>query len=166
MKLRQIRPVTVLALLVFAAAAQAQYVWLDERGTRQYSDLPPPASVPAERILKQPGATAVVPPVPVAAAAAAKEGKTPAGPLTLAEREAEFRKRRAEQAEKEKKAAEEARVAEENKKRCERLRDYQRALESNDVLTRRDKNGERQLVSNDERARELAEAKRNLAACK
>ena len=33
----------------------AQYVWLNDKGVKQYSDMPPPAAVPNQRILKSPG---------------------------------------------------------------------------------------------------------------
>ena len=39
------RITAALALASFATAAVAQYVWLDEKGTKQFSDMPPPASV-------------------------------------------------------------------------------------------------------------------------
>lgn len=52
------------ALFVAAGAialpAQAQYVWLDARGVRQFSDRPPPPSVPDSRILKGPGKPSTV----------------------------------------------------------------------------------------------------------
>ena len=41
-----------LLLYVLAAGASAQYIWLNEKGRKQFSDTPPPASVPKHRILK------------------------------------------------------------------------------------------------------------------
>lgn len=41
--------------LVFCASALAQYVWLDASGRKVFSDQPPPDSVPAKRVLKDPG---------------------------------------------------------------------------------------------------------------
>ncbi|HVL74811.1 MAG TPA: DUF4124 domain-containing protein, partial [Noviherbaspirillum sp.] len=88
-----------LMLATFATAVQAQYVWVDERGRKQFSDMPPPASVPAHRILKQPGVPAER---PMAGDAAGGEPETRAptppaqqaeAPPTLAERDAEFRRR-------------------------------------------------------------------------
>lgn len=159
---------SALTLLICAGSAHAQYVWLDAQGRKQYSDMPPPASVPANRILKQPGgALAADAPVDAKAEASrpAPKEAPPAAP-TLAEREADFRKRRAEQAEKEKKAAEEAQRQADNKKRCEQIRDYQRSLEAGELISKRDKNGERVLMSDAERASELQDAKRALEDCK
>lgn len=52
------------ALFVGAGAialpALAQYAWLDARGVRQFSDRPPPPSVPDHRILKAPGKPSTV----------------------------------------------------------------------------------------------------------
>ena len=47
--------ITAVAAFGFAANAMAQYIWLDEKGTKQFSDTPPPASVPKNRIIKEPG---------------------------------------------------------------------------------------------------------------
>jgi Domain of unknown function (DUF4124) len=55
------RPLVVavaIAALVFSASASAQYMWLDAAGHKVFSDQPPPASVPAKRILQQPGKAA------------------------------------------------------------------------------------------------------------
>lgn len=44
--------------LVFSASALAQYMWLDASGRKVFSDQPPPANIPAKRILQQPGKAA------------------------------------------------------------------------------------------------------------
>jgi Domain of unknown function (DUF4124) len=41
--------------LVFSLSATAQYQWLDASGRKVFSDQPPPANIPAKRILQQPG---------------------------------------------------------------------------------------------------------------
>jgi Domain of unknown function (DUF4124) len=46
--------------IVFSASAMAQYMWLDASGRKVFSDQPPPASIPAKRVLQQPGKAAVV----------------------------------------------------------------------------------------------------------
>jgi Domain of unknown function (DUF4124) len=38
------------------ALAAASWQWLDESGRKVFSDMPPPATVPAKNVLKQPGA--------------------------------------------------------------------------------------------------------------
>ena len=93
---------TIALLLAVAASssALAQFVWIDANGTRQYSDRPPPASVPKNKILKEPGMelrnsrpSDPEPAVPAKDAAAA-----PKGPQTIAEKNADFIKRNNDQA--------------------------------------------------------------------
>lgn len=163
MKISGLRRFCAVAALwgTFVVGAQAQYIWVDENGRKQYSDLPPPPSIPDSRILRQPDAWM---PAAPASGPQAEPGK-PAVP-TLAERDAEFRKRRAERAEQEKKAQEEARVAAENKRHCERVRQHQKALESGVRMVRRDANGEQAFLDDADRKRELREARQVLAECK
>ncbi|GGC02910.1 hypothetical protein GCM10007205_10120 [Oxalicibacterium flavum] len=143
-------------LCVSGGAAVAQYVWQDEKGVRQYSDVPPPASVPQERILKSPGT--MVRPVPTAAPPSA-------APSSLAEREADFQKRRAEAAEKQQKDQEQARQDAERKRNCERLAQYGRALESGERIRGVTPSGERNYLSDEERERELRENRRAREHC-
>lgn len=152
-----------LAALASPVTATAQYIWLDEKGTKHFSDMPPPSSVPGSRILKRPGGAPATP-------QETQENKEPAAPAktepSVAEKNAEFRKRRQEQAEKEKKAAEEAARAAENAKNCERAREYQRALDSGERIVRTDKNGERSFLSDEQRTQEARDTRRVLAECK
>lgn len=155
--------VATLALLGFASAAWAQYVWLDERGVKQFSDQPPPASVPKSRVLKQPGGTASS---AEAAAPAAGGNAAAKAPLTTAERNADYMKRRMEQAEKDKKAADEAQAASDKSKNCENARKYQAALASGQRMATTDHSGERVFLSDDQRERQMKETGRVLADCK
>jgi hypothetical protein len=150
-------------LATVSAAAHGQYLWLDERGKKQYSDMPPPASVPANRILRQPGAR---PPAPEASEQPKVQPDAAQPGMSVAEKDAEFRKRRAEQAEKNQKAAEQARLAAEMQQRCERNRDYRKTLESGIPIVRTDKDGQRVALTDAERAREMSEANRSLKDCK
>jgi hypothetical protein len=158
----QLATAALAALLPICATAQ--YIWLDEKGTKQFSDMPPPASIPSSRILKQPGGSAA------AKASAETAEEKPAAPAraepTTAERNADFRKRKTEQAEKEKKAAEEATQAAEKSKNCERAREYQRSLDSGERIGRIDKNGERAYLSDEQRAQEVRDNRRILDDCK
>ncbi len=161
---------TVATLLAIGSAAPsfAQYVWLNENGVKQYSDMPPPPAIPANRILKLPSGSALpsagndtsAPPVQTESAVATKP------PMTTAERNADFRKRHAEQAEKEKKAAEQAKAAAEKAKACQRAREYQNALASGGRMTRTDQNGERSFLTDEQRAQEMQDVNRVLQQCK
>jgi hypothetical protein len=147
--------IAALALFCHAGTAFAQYVWLDERGVKQYSDQPPPPSVPAGRILKQRGTAKAHP----SAASAA-----PTQPST-ADQNAAFRKRQAERAEKDKKAAEEQQLAADKGKACEKAQNYQRVLTSGVRISQSGKDGERSFLSDEQRAQELEETRRVLASC-
>ncbi len=150
--------------LSLAVPAFAQYVWLDEKGIKQFSDMPPPASVPANRILKQP--SDAIPSSAAPSSPADGAATTVKTEMTTAERNVDYRKRKAEQAEKEKKIAEEARVAAEKTKQCERAREYNRTLESGERISRMDKTGERTFLTDEQRAQEMRDARRVLDGCK
>lgn len=174
---------TLVALLLAACScgAAAQYVWIDPSGTRQYSDQPPPASIPKSKILKQPGTELRTPAAAAAAEADAASAKVPTkdpaldgsadaakqkGPVTTADRNAEFVKRRAEQAEKDKKAAEAASLAAEKARNCERARNYYRSLSSGERIASTDRNGEKVYLSDEKREQDLRETSQVLAGCK
>lgn len=155
------KALAALALLSACAGAMAQYVWTDEKGVRQYSDRPPPASVPANRILRGPG---VAPPSSAAIPAPAADAATRPAP-SVADRNAEFNKRRAERAEKEKKDAEQEKLAEQKKQNCQRAANYKRSLESGMRMARVNANGEQVILDDAQRAQELQEASRVLESC-
>ncbi len=149
----------ILALL--AGLAQAQYVWVDEHGRKQLSDRPPPTSVPAKNILKQPGGV----PQATDAEPAAAAPSAAAAP-TLAEREADYKKRHLEQAEKDAKAAEEAKQKQAQTKDCALARAAQAQLASGQRLGIKGNNGERGYMSDAERTQNSAQARRILDGCK
>jgi hypothetical protein len=162
------------ALLAAAALAQAQYAWIDDKGLKQYSDRPPPPSVPANRILKGLGAglgaapvqaTDIAPPVDGSPAAPAKAAPAKAAP-TIAERNAEFRKRKDEEAEKARKAEEDERRKSANDSHCDANRKHKLMLESGARISTVEKSGERGYLSDEQRARQLQDAQRALANCK
>jgi hypothetical protein len=163
--------VSCAAAMIAAANASAQYVWINEKGVKQYSDMPPPASVPASKILKHAGGIPTSAPSGTQPEGAAGDNSDAVPekskqPLTTAEKNAEFQKRKMEQAEKEKKAAEQQQQAAEKSKNCERAQAYQRSLESGERLARADKNGERYYLSDQQRSQEAQENKRFLDTCK
>ena len=141
-------PRIVAAALLAAACGGAlgQHVWLDDKGVKQYSDMPPPPGTPAGRILKSPA-----PRASATEAAPAPTAEKTAAP-SVAERNAAFEKRRIEQAERETKESELARTAADNARSCEKARNYQRTLASGERISRLDKNGERGYLSDMERA--------------
>lgn len=145
------------ALLACAAStALAQYAWIDANGVKQYSDMPPPPSVPASRILKMRGADAA-PAQPEAAAPAAAPG--------LAEREADYEKRRAAALEKQHEAERQEKQQANRKAVCEAARSQKRALDSGERLWRIDASGERHYLDDAERTSQMRDVQRTLQEC-
>ena len=164
-------------LLTFATgAAFAQFVWIDANGTKQYSDRPPPANIPKNKILKEPSlelrnnGQASGETEPAIGTIPAKGGAaTPAsakGPVTTAEKNADFVKRKADQAELDKKAGDEAKEAADKGKNCERAQAYNRSLQSGERIATTDKNGEKAFLSDEKRAQEVRDTKRVMEGCK
>ncbi len=171
------KTIAIILLQVAAGAAFAQFAWIDPNGVRQYSDQPPPASIPKNKILKDSGsqlrnAKPASPAAGIAAADAAPEGvpavkaAEPKGPMTLAEKNADYNKRKLEQAEKDRKAADDTKLAANKSANCDRTRQYARTLESGERISAIDKNGERDYMSDEKRAQEVAASRRALDGCK
>lgn len=166
--------VILIQLAGWPAPAAAQYMWLDARGVKQFSDRPPPPSVPASRILKmprqQPASAAMAAPDADGAQPAAPGGPAtppePSGPATTAEREADFQKRRQAAVAAENRAAGEAREKAEQAANCTAARQNQRALDGGGSIVSYDDKGERSVM-NDQQREELAKyTQKVLASCK
>ena len=161
----------LMTLMTVATLAQAQYVWLDEKGIKQLSDRPPPPSVPASKILKAPRANrqALAPgesEAPDQAGAAAQATAPARTAPTTSERNADFQKRKAEAVQLEQKTAREASQKAERAGNCDSARQNQRLLDSGRPMTSIDKNGERVFLSDTERALQAKNTQRMLADCK
>jgi hypothetical protein len=155
------------ALLLCAGLAQAQYAWINASGNREYSDRPPPPSVPASKILKAPrGSPLLVEATAAAAPEEAPKAEPKKGPPTLAERDADFRKRQKERGEQEQKAAEEAQRKQALAENCASARRYKAELESDVRIADTTAQGERSFISDEERARRLAGTRRILDSCR
>lgn len=146
-----------LLLVLMAAPAFAQYSWIDDKGTRVFSDRPPPAGTPEARILKKPRTLDALAPSAAPAPAPAEPAK--AAP-TLAEREADYRKRQAQQAEAETKEQLAAHKQTMQMERCKSLKRREMTLTAGTRLSEYDEKGQRSFVSDEERARRLAETRR------
>lgn len=152
-----------LLLLCCAGAAQAQFVWIGPNGTRQYSDQPPPPGTPASKILKAPGRPAAAQAMPAAEPAPAPAiVKTP----TLAEREADYRKRAKAREEQEAKAQTEARRDAARAEYCKDVRKNQRVIESGIRIADIGADGQRRYLSDAERAAAAERNTKQLAECR
>jgi hypothetical protein len=147
-----LRPLPRLAaLLVFccAGAAQAQFVWVAPNGTRVYSDQPPPPGTPPSKILKAPGRAALAQDTPDAPASAG--AVHPTAP-TLAEREADYRKRTKAREEADSKSESEAKRAAAHADYCEGARKNQRLYQSGIRIAEVGPDGQKRYLSDAERA--------------
>jgi type IV secretory pathway VirB10-like protein len=161
-----------LAILLLAASslAMAQYMWVDDKGVKQLSDRPPPANIPEKRILKAPGKPLFNPNAPAEpetppADAAAETPAVKRAP-TIAERNADFNKRKTEAAAAEQKAADEAQRNADIASNCDAARKNQMALDQGTRMSTYDKNGERGIMGDQEREEMRKKTQKVLAGCK
>jgi Domain of unknown function (DUF4124) len=180
-------------LLATATVAAQVYKWVDKDGRIQYSDQPAPPDAKEVKTAPKRAATKAAPGAPAGTAAATapattpattpakdapkdatkdatKENKDakapPAPPKTLAEANKQSEDRRKAEAEAAKKADDEARRAKQNQERCDSAKSYVTELESGRPIATT-KNGERTLVSDEERAKEVARARTAMSeSCK
>ncbi|MTV38380.1 DUF4124 domain-containing protein [Duganella radicis] len=152
-------------LLVTTPLALAQYMWIDEKGVKQLSDRPPPPNVPEKRILKAPGKPLFNPNATEPESAAADTPAAKPAP-TLAERNADFNKRKAEAAETAKQAAATAQRKADEAANCNAARQNQQALDQGLRLSTYDKNGERGYMNDEQREELRKNTQKVLAECK
>ncbi len=160
--LRYLLPLLLVALVV-APDASAQYKWRDANGRMVYSDQPPPTSIPKDAILQAPGLRPAAERPSGTTGEAAKAPGTGAGSAvatSAADRELEFRKRRMERAETERKAAEETAKAKQAATACEETRAELRTLESGMRVSRVNERGEREFIDEDQRSARIEAARK------
>jgi hypothetical protein len=178
--IRCLRALCASAALLLAAHAHAQYSWIDDHGTRVFSDRPPPVGTPASRILQAPRSATASTPVeaPPAATAAApdaellpgldqflkKAGAKPAH-RTLADREAAYRERAAQREADTQKAAAEARLKVEHANACTAAREEEQLMKKTRRMMGVNEKGERAVLTDEDKAARLARARRVLADC-
>jgi hypothetical protein len=152
------------AALTCSMPAAAQWAWRDAAGKMVFSDQPPPKSIPAKDVVRQPATPATAPrqrgtgeaqgEAPAEAKAQASRPPAQAGTPTLAERDIESKQRQQQLAETEKKTADEearkAQVAE----NCERMRGYLRALDGGFRVARVNAAGQQEILDDAARAAE------------
>jgi hypothetical protein len=154
--------------MLLAQLAHAQYSWIDGKGTRVFSDRPPPPNTPASRILKAPRGYQL--PEPASAAAPAASASNAAtdkpAPPTLAERDADFKKRASERAENERKALDEAERNAQQLENCKAARQMVAQVQSGMRMAQVNEKGEREVLGDAQRAQQLERAQRVLAGCR
>ena len=148
------------ALLLVANLASAQYAWIDEKGTRQFSDRAPPASIPLKNILRSP--VPIVMPADTAEAPAAKAAPAVAKlPPSLADREADYRKRQLAKAEEDKKTQAQAALQARRKSACDNARVANGQLASGIRI----RNADNSFMDDKQRGAEQSKVNGYLAEC-
>jgi len=132
-------------LMLCAGHASAICKWKDADGRTQYSDAPPPGG-------RCEGNIKVQPPI--------SSGTAPAVPQSYQEKDMEFRKRRVEKQEAEKKVEQEKADAETKRKNCESAQNRVAGLARGGRIARYDANGQIYYLGDDDVARELADARK------
>lgn len=172
--LRLLAAGALLAFMALTALAQAQYLWIDEKGLKVYSDRPPPPSTPLKNILKAPRGTDSAASVqaeqdaagPTSAPVPDTDAAKPKAAPGLAERNADYLKRSKDKAEREQKDQDAQQTRLEQAENCERARAARQALDSGVRIGTQEKNGERGFMSDAQRTIEGQKIDKLLAACK
>lgn len=160
-----------LFLLLLAAPLQAQmYKWTDANGKVQYSDKPPPAGATAAPVQNRSSSVTAPAPTPstgakgaekvdAKAAAAAKSTK----PLTAAEQEQAFRKRKQDEEDGQKKAQEKLALETKKQENCASSKANLITMESGTRQARVDAKGERYFLDDAQIQAEVAKARQQVS---
>lgn len=149
------------ALMLLAQLAHAQYAWIDDKGTRVFSDRPPPPGTPAGRILKAPHRGDTLDNAPAAAPAGGDKPKPP----DLADREADYKKRQAEQQANAAAAQVDAQAKAMKQDACNMVKTRLAELSSGARIKQVDAKGEVGYMSDADRARSIAKGRELAAQC-
>lgn len=153
-----------LMLILASTSSWAQWSWRDANGSIQYSDTPPPPSIPADRILKKPGLSSAIPAAPAPAASPAASGEGPAP--NWVEQNAEFVKRRQQRLDQVQKEKEAKQAAADKKRQCAHAKDNLEIYEGATPILHRAADGERRYMTASERAAEAAKMRQMLKECR
>ena len=161
----------LLFLLLLAVPVQAQmYKWTDANGKVQYSDKPPPAGATAAPVKNR--SSSVTAPADTAAASAkgAEKADTKAAaapkstkPLTAAEQEQAFRKRKQDEEDGQKKTQEKLALETQKQENCTNSKNNVITLESGGRQARQDAKGERYFLDDKQVQAELAKARQQVS---
>lgn len=144
------RAALLLAMFVTLPAAAQVYSWRDSGGRLNYADQPPATG--EVKLLQDPRQARAAPAAPTAGGATVTASNKP---KTLAERELEFRQRRAAAAEAEAEETKEAAEMADRQRYCEQVRSQLAALNSGQRVSRFNAAGEREYLDDAARAAEV-----------
>lgn len=153
------------ALSAFAGSALAQWQWVGDDGRKVFSDLPPPAHIAPQKILKRPAALVVKPAAeaPEPAAQAKTHAAEPAGQQEQEAAHKEEAVKQAEEAAKLKAQAakekqEAAKLAQQRQINCQQAQAAQATLQSGRMLSHINERGEQGFISDEQRKQQLQRA--------
>jgi hypothetical protein len=169
--MKHIRLIFSAATLFICTASLAQYQWIDANGRKVFSDQPPPTSVPAQKVLQQPGKSAGTKAVSTEAdadtnsntgaktdaSAAASPSAPAAAKAKPVDKELEAKKKQADDELAAKKKAEQEAQTKAKIENCARAKSAKAGLDSGIRIVQINGKGEREVM--DDAAR-TAEAKR------
>jgi FKBP-type peptidyl-prolyl cis-trans isomerase len=150
-----LKALVLFAGLTFAGAAAAQYKWTDQNGRVQYGDTPP-SGVNAAPVRGGPS-----PSSSYSGPEAAEKKEDAKKPLTAAEQDAEFRKRRQAADKDREKQAQTERDAADKRDNCARAQENVRVLESGRVA-RTGASGERYFLDDAQLGQELLRSRQDV----
>jgi hypothetical protein len=141
----------LIVLLAVASGVAAQaYKWRDANGQIQYSDTPPPPGAKDVQQLRKAGGTSA------SASTAGAQSKS------LAEQDAEFRKRLATKQEEDAKQLKAQQDEQVRARNCEQARGQLASLESGGRMVRFNEKGERITLDDADRGQAILEARKNV----
>jgi len=154
--------------LGICTAAQAQWKWRDSNNRVQYSDLPPPSSVPDAAILQRPAGARRTGPAfapPASSASAVPAGAS--GPARTVDPDLEAKRKKVEQDKAAEHKAEEDKNNAAKAENCTRAKSYLKAIEEGQRMARTNAKGEREVYDDKIRAEEGKRARDIIASdCK
>jgi Domain of unknown function (DUF4124) len=159
-----VRLFAALAILLATATVTAQvFKWIDKDGKVHFTDTPPPADAVKGEAKK----LTIAPSGNAGANAAAPKAAGERAKVGAKDSAKEAEKSKADAAEKAKKEEDTERIAKQNEERCREAKRYLSSLETGQPLVRNNDAGERTLMSDAERAAEVARAKTAMSeSCK
>ena len=146
-------------LTITGTATWAQYIWVDENGRKQFSDQPPPVTIPAHNILKSAPQLAPTNNTPSASSTPIKQQES------LAEKNMAYQKRRDAQIAQQQKDMQEAQAATAKADTCKRAQAYKQGLDSGSRISQVDEKGIRSFMTDEQRTAAQAETNKLIQDC-
>lgn len=142
-------------------AASAQWQWIDQSGSKVFSDRAPPPDIPAKNILRQPGGVARNAPV---AAPAAPASAASAPKISGVDKALEEKKKQADATEAAQRKAEQDKNTAARAENCARARQSKANFDSGIRIARTNDKGEREILDDAARASETKRLQDVMAA--